>query len=331
MALYEGNGGNGPVKWDRKDIQLKKVNGECLVYELDGSWLNRWINLDKPRPPGNMICLDNPFIYLDLPMDGDSNKVIENDIILSFNKKDFEPYNMKEIHVETGNIANMCDWLANNITSNTTDGKYLYEKQRVLQLKGFTENNKPVQVASLNKFTAFFPFTENKEEPQFFTSEKNKDGKIVWDDAGKPDSIMDLKGCGCKYYVKEFEYPIEYISISKAVDRSEEKIEKVPLRFKKVKVDEIFVYYRKDNMMTTLKPDEKGIFNVPLHDAEGSTIVIGKYIKDGKVYYFDEKLSNIKKGWFSKNKRVKKGKFKKLDEKKGMKFKNLSCRKNKKT
>lgn len=332
MAIYEGKQGLGAVKWERKTIELKKVNDKCLVYEIDGSWLNKWINMDKPRPAGNMICLDNPFIYLDLPMDGDSTKVIENDIILSFDTKAFEPYDFKKVSVETGNIANMCDWLKNNITSNTTDGKYLSPKQRVLKINGFAEEGKKIEVNDLQKFTAYFPFQGNNEPPQFYVSEKNEEKKIVWDYAGKPDSIMDLKGCGCKYYVKEFKYPVEYISIAKTQEPEKEKAATKTLKFKKIKVTELFVYYRRDNMMTTLKPDDKGIFTIPLYDAEGETIVIGKYEKDGKIFYFDEKLSSLKPawfGWFGDTKRVKSKKFRQFDEKKGFKLKNISCTKGK--
>ncbi|MGV3597498.1 MAG: OmpA family protein [Bacteroidota bacterium] len=332
MAIYEGSNGNGPVKWERKTIELKKVNDHCLVYEIDGSWLNKWINMDKPRPAGNMICLDNPFIYLDLPMDGDTNKVIENDIILSFNTDDFEGHNAKAVTVKTGNVANMCDWLKNNITSNTTDGGYLDKNQRVLKINGFYEDGKKVELENLNNFTALFPFKEDKKEPTFYTAERNADGKIIWDNAGKPDSILDLKGCGCKYYVKEFQYPVQYISISTTAEVEKEKVATKALKFKKVIMNELFVYYKKDNLMITLKPNAKGQFDIPLYDKEGDIIVMGKYIKEGEIYYFDERLSNIKPawfGWFGDTKRMKKSKFKKYDEKKGLKLKNISCTKGK--
>jgi len=332
MAIYEGSSGKGAVKWERKTIKLKKVNGNCLVYELDGSWLNKWINMDKPRPAGNNICLDNPFIYLELPMDGDTNKVIENDIILSFTSNAFAGHDMKNIKVETGNIANMCDWLKNKITSNTTDGRFLAKRQRVLKLKGFTEAGKKIVPNNLDKFTAYFPFKEKGKTPTFFVSEKNADGNIVWSNVGQPDSIKDLKGCGCKYYVKQFNYPLQYISISTTDEREVEKVEIQKLRFKNMKVDEVFVFYRKDNLMTTLKPNEQGHFNIPLYNNENQIIVIGKYEKEGEIYYFDERLSKLKPawfGWFSSTKRVKEKKFKKYIEKKGLKIKHLRCGKGK--
>lgn len=332
MAIYEGNNGGGPVKWERKTIELKKVNGDCLVYEIDGSWLNKWINMDKPRPAGNTICLDNPFIYLELPMDGDTNKVIENDIILSFATNAFAGHEMKNVQVKTGNVTNMCDWLKNNITSNTTDGAFLANKQRVLKLNGFTENGKSIKPKGLDKFTAYFPFKDGDKVPTFFTSEKNADGNIIWSNAGQPDTVKDLKGCGCKYYVKQFNYPVKYISISTTQEKEMKEVEMQRLKFKKVKVDELFVFYKRENLMITLKPNEKGEFDVPLYTHERQIVVIGKYRKDGEIYYFDERLSKLKPawfGWFSKTKRVKRKKFKQYTEKKGLKLKNLSCRRGK--
>jgi hypothetical protein len=332
MAIYEGSNGKGPVKWDRKTIELKKVNDNCLVYEIDGSWLNKWINMDKPRPAGNLICLDNPFIYLDLPMGGDTNKVIENDIILSFKPNDFSGHNAQNINIQTGNVVNMCDWLKNNITSNTTDGNYLDKNQRVLKINGFYENNKKIELKSLEKFTAFFPFKENNKAPTFYTAERNADGKIIWDNAGTPDSVMDLKGCGCKYYVKQFAYPIQYISISNTTEIEKNKAETKSLKFKKITVDELFVYYKTDNLMITLKPNDNGKFDIPLYDKEANIIVVGKYTKNGEIYYFDERLSSLKPawfGWFSSTKRVKKNKFTQYTEKKGLKLRYLGCNKGK--
>lgn len=334
MAIYEGSSGKGAVKWERKTIELKKTSGDCLVYEIDGSWLNKWVNMDKPRPANNRICLDNPFIYLEMPMDEDTSKVIESDIILSFASTSFKGYNMRDVEVETGNVVNMCDWLKNNITSNTTDGQLLVKKQRVLKLNGFTAAGKKIESPDLEKFTAYFPFKGKGKAPTFFVSEKDADGNIIWNNAGQPDSIKDLKGCGCKYYVKEFNYPVQYINISTTEEKEakEEEVETQKLRFKKVKVSELFVFYKKDNMMVTLKPDENGHFDIPLYNKQNQISVIGKYFKDGEVHYFDARLSKLKPawfGWFSKTKRVKKKNFRVYTEKKGLKLKTISCRKGK--
>ncbi len=328
MEIYEGiTAGTKPVNWKKLDIKFKKGYDDCAYFEVDGSFLNRWVNIDKPRPSQNTICQNNPFAWLDMPsIDNDSSKVIENDIILSFAKSDFNGISMDSIEVNTDKITTVCQLIENRITGKTMDENFLTRDQNILHLKGFTSGNKPVET-SLKSFTAFFPLKKVSLQSEFFIARESDNEDLIWASAGKPDSIFEIKGCDCKYAVKTFDYPVSFINISKEETKTREPIMTRKLSFKKKAIEELFVYYSATKNLVVIKPNSSKKFEIPVLSNEAGIVIFGKYEQNGEIFFYDNRLEKIKKRWFKKERMVKPGAFSKMDPKKGLKLKSISCRK----
>ena len=326
FTIWEGaNSSSLDVNWKEKKMEMKRGNDGCDYFEIDGSLLNKWVNIDKPRPAGNRICLDNPFSYLDMAaIDSDTSKVIQDDIVLSFPSTAFSEDQFPQIEVQSERLKTLCEVLALRMTSKTTNDKFLGKEQDILQLTGFQFNGTDV-TPNMSGFRAYFPATDQNIERDFYIAEKGYKDELVWAYAGKADSIYTIEGCSCKYLVKNFAYPTNFINLtSESVE--EEDVDSVTLFVRKHIFQELVVYDRKDKRLTIVEANSEGRFVIPVREKYDKIAVIGQYSAGGKDYVFDGRLGNFRKRWFKKERVVNKRAVREVDPRKGLRLKSISCR-----
>jgi OmpA family len=326
FTIWEGaRSRNRDVNWKEKKMDVKRGNDGCAYFEIDGSLLNKWVNIDKPRPAGNMICLDNPFSYLDMPaIDSDTSKVIEDDIVLSFPKDAFSSKDFVNLEVESERINTLCEVLALRMTSKTTNDQFLGRNQDILQLAGFKVNGAEVS-PNMSGFRAYFPATERNIERDFYVAEKGQKDELLWAYVGKADSIYTIDGCDCKYLVKNFSYPTSFINLTSEAEENE-LLDSQVLFIRKHIIDELVIYDRREKRLTIVEPNSDGRFVIPVRKNYEKLVVVGQYSEDGDDFVFDGRLGRFRKRWFKKERIVKKKAFRKVNPKKGLRLKSISCR-----
>lgn len=324
FQLYEGSGSQS-VQWTQKKIEMKRGSGDCQYFEIDGSYLNKWVNLDKPRPKGNMICVNNPFAYRDMPsIDSDSSVVIQNDIVLSFSEGTFGTINPSNLDVQSTRVTTLCDMIQNRMTSATTDNKIVKDKD-ILILNSFKLRDSLIHPKNPG-FTAYFPATEDLKDKEFFTGVRGQNNEIIWASAGKADSVYNIEGCSCKYVVKSFNQNAEFLNVGVSSEKSSDLINRQKLLIRDDNVNEIFVYDKFHKSLSVVKIDSNGRFVIPVIDDLSKIIIVATYKSGKDQFLFDSKLSTCHRRWFHNERIVKSKHFRKVEGKKGFRLKSVSCR-----
>lgn len=327
FTIWEGaTAGNSDVNWREKKMEVVRGKGDCQYFEMDGSLINKWINIDKPRPPGNMVCADNPFAYLDMPaVDSDSAKVIENDIILGLPATAFGE-EMADVEVSSERVKTLCQMLEKNLLTTTENQGLLGRQKDILHLEGFQLAGKEV-VPDMAAFKLYFPASEELAKSSFYTANPDETGNWVWKDAGKADSSLSIEGCSCKYLVKEFPFPTAFVNVGipQVEKEKEEATTFNSIYFKKWRADKLYLYDLQHKQLRPLFADETGRCNVPLTAPENKLLIIGFLTSGEALYTVDGKLNQFRKRIFKKERVISSKHLTPQKSMQALKLKSISC------
>ncbi|MCB9239826.1 MAG: OmpA family protein [Flavobacteriales bacterium] len=326
FTIYEGNSsGNSSVNWKESALKAARGNDGCKYFELDGSIINRWVNIDKPRPANNMICLDNPFAYLDMPaIDSDTSKIIDGDIVLALPQNSFDSSDLQALQIKSERVQTLCQMLDLRMTSITENSYHLGRDRDILHIDKFEVKGVEVE-PQMAAFNLYFPAKKIAEDATFYVAEEKSNGTMEWTNAGKADSIYEIKGCDCKYVVKSFSYPTRFINVSTEERQNEVKTSQL-LVVKKHQPEELFVYNKSTKTLELIEPNDQGKYSIDIGKRADKLIIIGRYKGDDGDYVFDNTLTRFRKRWFRNERVVNAKHYRKVDPRKGLKLKSVSCR-----
>jgi hypothetical protein len=211
-------------------------------------------------------------------------------IIVKFNKGSFAPFHINNLKITIRDDFNYTRMINEDMASNDTTNGFV-QSLFLITIDAETKDHTPVKMIPSGGLSLYVPADSMIDDLQksIFTSFRNEAGVLEWQYEGEPDTLnID----SCSYYVYHVK-PASAYHIGKDVglERNE-----ALLKVKGFSEPKVYVIYKKINVIDFERPDRKGSYHIPNNSDPFNTIVVIKAGRNGKKYFTELRLSEIKEG-----------------------------------
>jgi hypothetical protein len=211
-------------------------------------------------------------------------------IIIKFKKGSFAPYPIHDLKISIHDDFNYTRMVNEDMASNDTTNGFV-QSRFLITIDAESKDHIPVKMNPSGGLSLYVPADSMTDDLQksIFSSFRNDAGVSEWQYEGEPDTLnID----SCSYYVYHVKAaPAFHIGKDVGLERNE-----ALLKVKGFSDPKVYVIYKKINVIDFERPDKKGAYHIPNNSDPFNTIVVIKAGKNGKQYFTELRLSEIKEG-----------------------------------